>query len=196
MILSDIDIRNELRSGGFKIDPAPSFPEDFDTTSVNLHLGKEFFEWDFEEVKSAFGSDGVVVDIISFNYRDLASRYCKNKKCNPDGSTILEPQRFVLATTREKVGNTDPSCCLAARVEGRSSLARLGLQIHMTAPTIHAGFYGRITLEMYNAGPFPLRLKPGVSICQLIIERVTSKPSTTMNGTQFQGQDSPKGSCE
>ncbi|MFZ5587871.1 MAG: dCTP deaminase [Thermodesulfobacteriota bacterium] len=90
---------------------------------------------------------------------------------------------------------SNPACCLAARVEGRSSLARLGLQIHMTAPTIHAGFYGKIALEIFNAGPFPLKLKKGLAICQLIIEEIKTPPSGSMEGHAFQRQESARGAC-
>jgi dCTP deaminase len=61
--------------------------------------------------------------------------------------------------------------CYSARVEGKSSLARCGILIHFTAPTIHAGFEGRITLEMINMGVHNLLLYPGMFVCQLIIER-------------------------
>ena len=82
---------------------------------------------------------------------------------------------------------------LAARVEGRSSYARLGLVVHMTAPTIHAGFSGHIVLEMMNFGPFPLKIDPGRTLlCQLIFEELGDDPDTTLN-THFQGQDSVTG---
>ena len=60
----------------------------------------------------------------------------------------------------------------AARIEGKSSLARLGLSVHITAPTVLAAFRGRLYLEMYNVGPFILQLKPGMQIAQLIVERL------------------------
>lgn len=82
---------------------------------------------------------------------------------------------------------------LAARVEGRSSLARLGLMVHLTAPTIHPGFSGRITLEMINHGPFYLRLVPGTTrVCQLIFERLEDAPEGEI-ATGFQGRDLASG---
>jgi dCTP deaminase len=73
-------------------------------------------------------------------------------------------------------------------VEGRSSYARLGLVVHMTAPTIHAGFRGHIVLEMMNFGPFPLRIDPGTTrICQLIFEELGSDPTIALK-TVFQDQ--------
>jgi dCTP deaminase len=61
---------------------------------------------------------------------------------------------------------------LGGRVEGKSSIARIGLFVHISAPTIHPGFDNRIALEFYNVGPLPIRVRPGDPICQLILERV------------------------
>ena len=190
MILSDFDIKTAISNGSFTIDPPPK-EEDYDTTAVNLHLGDEFLIWDFEEAIEGFGQ--LTVDLANFNYRTLAKKYTKQIKPDSDGSIVLSPNRFILSSTRETVGNPDPGCCLAARVEGRSSLARLGLQIHMTAPTIHAGFKGTITLEIFNVGPLPLRLRPGLAICQLIIEQVSSSPTGASCASQFQGQQTARG---
>jgi dCTP deaminase len=76
---------------------------------------------------------------------------------------------------------------LGARVEGKSSLARIGLSIHVTAPTIHAGFEGRIRLEIMNHGILPIRLKPEMRICQLILEQTVGTPDKGYQG-QFRGQ--------
>jgi dCTP deaminase len=80
---------------------------------------------------------------------------------------------------------------LAARVEGKSSFARCGLIVHFTAPTIHAGFDGRITLEMINLGEYPIMLYPGMTVCQLIVEEVKGTP--LHQASQFQGQTRPVG---
>ena len=76
---------------------------------------------------------------------------------------------------------------IAARVEGKSSLARLGIGIHVTAPIIHAGFKGPIQLEICNHGPFKVRLLPGMRICQLIFEQTMGTPEKGYSG-QFYGQ--------
>jgi dCTP deaminase len=78
---------------------------------------------------------------------------------------------------------------LAARVEGKSSLARLGLGVHITAPTIHAGFEGQIRLELINHGRLPITVKPGMRICQLIFEQTLGTPQRGYHG-QFSGQTS------
>ena len=66
-------------------------------------------------------------------------------------------------------------------------MARLGLVVHMTAPTIHCGFSGNIILEMYNFGPYPLLLNPGFEICQLILERLGTRPAGNLT-TAFMNQ--------
>ena len=76
---------------------------------------------------------------------------------------------------------------MAGRIEGKSSLARLGLAVHITAPTIQAGFQGSLVLEMYNAGPWTLELTEGMQIAQVIFERLEQPPSRGYQG-QFQGQ--------
>ena len=76
---------------------------------------------------------------------------------------------LTLGYTRERV--TLPQH-LGGRVEGRSSIARIGLFVHVSAPTIHPGFDNHIMLEFYNAGPLPIRVRAGDHICQLVLERV------------------------
>jgi dCTP deaminase len=112
---------------------------------------------------------------------------------DPDGGFALQPGSFVLGNTIERIelpivsGQTS----LAARVEGRSSFARCGLIIHFTAPTIHAGFSGTITLEMTNLGSYPIMLYQDLPICQLIIEEVRGEPYP--NPSTFHQQSHPTG---
>jgi dCTP deaminase len=94
----------------------------------------------------------------------------------------------VLGKTLERVELPilDNGTSLAARVEGKSSYARCGLLVHFTAPTVHAGFAGTITLELINLGPLDIALYPSMPICQLIIEQVSGIPFR--NDSQFQNQ--------
>ena len=103
------------------------------------------------------------------------------------------PQRLVLGKTLEKVTLPiiDDGTCLAARVEGKSSYSRCGLLVHFTAPTIHSGFSGTITLELINLGTIPILLHPEIPICQLIIEQVDGVP--IRRDSQFQGQTTVHG---
>jgi dCTP deaminase len=109
---------------------------------------------------------------------------------------------FLLGWTIEKI-QLPHSSRIAARVEGKSSLARLGIGVHVTAPTIHAGFGYRsndpsfegnpIQLEIWNAGPLKVRLVKGLRICQLIFEEVHGTPSKGYDGKfSIQGPDVPQ----
>ena len=97
---------------------------------------------------------------------------------------VLSPNRLTLGQTGEIV---ELPLHLAARIEGKSSLARLGVSIHATAPTVLPGFKGRLTLEMNNIGPYDVVLKRGMLIAQLIVERVGLPVLRKYRG-QFQGQ--------
>jgi dCTP deaminase len=103
------------------------------------------------------------------------------------------PGKLVLARTMERVElPIQPGApCLAGRIEGKSSYARCGLLVHFTAPTIHAGYNGIITLELINLGTIPISLFPGMPICQLIVEKVDGVPFR--NDSQFQGQTKVSG---
>ena len=102
----------------------------------------------------------------------------------------LEPHTFILAQTREKI-DLPLTSSLAARIEGKSSIARCGILIHFTAPTVHPGFRGPLTLEMINLGNLSFMLSPGMPIAQLIIEEV--KGDLVPNPSQFQDQSTPEG---
>lgn len=110
----------------------------------------------------------------------------------PDTGWTLQPNQYILGNTIELVELPLSENCLAARIEGRSSFARTGLLVHFTAPTIHPKFRGRITLEMINLGDIPLRLRPGLQICQLIVETVEGEPIRA--DSDFQNQETPTGS--
>lgn len=98
----------------------------------------------------------------------------------------LPRKELVLGWTVEYI-NIPIDARMAARVEGKSSLARLGIGVHLTAPTIHAGFKGQIRLEIVNHGPLPILLKSGMRICQLIFEVTMGTPEGGYKG-QFLGQ--------
>ncbi len=93
----------------------------------------------------------------------------------------------MLAYTLESISLSNE---FSARVEGRSSFARLGVAIHQTAPTVHATFQGQLRLEISNVGPFRCVLRPGMTIGQLIIERLGMPAATTLK-SRFQGQQAP-----
>jgi dCTP deaminase len=98
----------------------------------------------------------------------------------------LAPRVLCLGWTVEYI-NLKIESRLAARIEGKSSLARIGLGVHVTAPTIHSGFNGRIRLEIVNHGNVPIRLRTAMKIAQLIFEQTLGTPNKGYQG-RFAGQ--------
>jgi dCTP deaminase len=181
LILTDREIRIFLERGVFEIAPKPE-PAAFASSSVDLTLDQQISLFRLpkpgvgqyvDPAAPGFKSDNVI--------KEITDPYSIDPKAGYD----LEPNTLILAWTREFVDLKDSR--LAARVEGKSSLARLGLAIHVTAPTIHAGFSGSIRLEVINHGPMPIRLRTGMRICQLVFEQTLGTPDKGYQG-QFVGQ--------
>lgn len=193
MILSNISIHEALDRKLLIIDPEPK-PRHvteggpkcpYQTTSVDLRLGAEI---------AYFKSDlAMSVDLRRGNFNTVFGPLSHTHQLTEKQPYNLSKNEFVLAKTLERVELpiSDSAQCLAARIEGKSSYARCGLLVHFTAPTIHAGFSGTITLELINLGPLPINLFPHMPICQLIIEQVDRAPFR--NDSQFQGQTHPGG---
>jgi dCTP deaminase len=193
MILSNDGIKKALASRALEITPAPDETQ-YTTSAVDLHLGSEFNVWD--TTKLDVPGVKVELDLSIQRFNDTAKAYIIPVKKEDDGSVIFPPYRVrqshMLAITKERI-HLNREHRLAARVEGRSGLARLGMIIHLTAPTVHAGWSGPIALEMINFSPFYLKLVPNKTrICQLIVERLESDPTIEIN-TKFQGQTLPTG---
>lgn len=193
MILSNEGLKRALEEGALEISPSPSDTQ-YTTSAVDLYLGDEFHVWDVEKLK--FSGFRPELDLAKQNFAQTAKAFLVPLKKQDDGSVIFPPFSehpwHMLAITRERV-HLHRDYKLAARVEGRSSLARLGIVVHLTAPTIHAGFNGKITLEMINFSPFHLRMVPNQTrICQLIVEQLESRPTLEI-ATAFQGQTLPSG---
>jgi len=178
LILSDGDIRQALDQGRLLIEPRPVT---FSTSAVDLRVGTEFKRW-----KSLPPGMDVTVNLSHVSIPQYGD-YVEDVAPDHDGLVAVPRDGFLLAKTLEII-NLPLSSCLAARVEGRSSFARLGLAVHITAPTVHAGFEGPIVLEIKNLGPFTLKLEPGKTpICQMIFEKVSSQPEGPLV-TDFQKQ--------
>jgi dCTP deaminase len=181
MILSNVEIQKAINEGRLSISPAPR-ADSYDTTALNLHLGTAL---------SIPRAGPFNYDLRKPGFATFLSRNCDHLEL-PAAGHVLEPRTFVLGVTMERVtlplieGQT-----LAARIEGKSSFARCGLLVHFTAPTVHAGFDGTLTLEMINLGNVGISLFSGMPICQLILETVIGDPSA--NPSQFQGQSTPAG---
>lgn len=180
MILTDREIRIALERGLISIDPAPDDETAFSSTAVDLTLDSTIilFNKPIEGVEQ-------VIDPSKAAVSDILANLTTHQKI-PTTGFLLEPNTLVLAWTREYL-SLNTGTRIAARVEGKSSLARLGLAVHVTAPTIHAGFTGQIQLEMVNHGVVPIRLKTEMRICQLIFETTLGTPERGYRG-QFAGQ--------
>jgi dCTP deaminase len=170
MIYSDADIRNRLESGQLIIDPNPSRAL-FSTSSVDLRLGNRFTV--FEPAPE--GSE-ITIRVDQANPEEIANRYGREVTLEQYQYLSVHPGQFILAYTLEQISLP---LDLAARVEGKSSLARLGLSVHQTAPTVQAGWGSPrrlpLRLEIANVGPFVCRLAPGIQICQLIFEELKTE---------------------
>ena len=187
MIYCDHQIEKAIRDGRLIIDPSPE-PSQFDSTSLNLRVGDDFLIW--KEALQAKGTSHSI-DLDNIDLSEIIG-LTDPLPANPDGIVIIPPRAFVLVRTLEHV--TFPlKSKLAGRIEGRSKQTRLGLTAHITAPIIHAGFSGRITLEIMNHGPFELRVRPRRShLCQLIIEEVKGVPRRG-GSVSFSQQSTPLG---
>lgn len=191
MILSDREIRLAIGRGVIGLVPCP--PHDsprWSSTTVDLTLDGELRVWG--PLRSPTGND--VVDPIGpgFNSNRLIEEHTTPVDCT--SGYVLEPEGFVLGWTVERLRLPHESR-LGARVEGKSSLARIGIGIHVTAPTIHPGFgsVGQgspIRLEIKNVGKLKVRLTRGMPICQLILEEVHGVPEAGYQG-QFRTQGPP-----
>jgi dCTP deaminase len=194
MILSNVSIQRALDKGWLIIDPEPSPRKKtaesaecpYQTSAVDLRLGNEIAY--FESGKIAAN-----IDLRKAGFATIFGPHSKSVTITDDQPYVLTPGKLVLAKTLERVELPiiQEAPCLAARIEGRSSYARCGMLVHFTAPTIHAGFVGTITLEIINLGPLAITLAPGAPICQLIVEQVDGMPFR--NDSQFQDQDTAGG---
>jgi dCTP deaminase len=163
MILSNIEIHRALDERRLSISPEPSPRHPtaagatcpYQTTSVDLRLGNEI----------SWFKDGLPFD-INLNNGSFPRLFGPNSETltiSPHNPFVLDPRKLVLAKTLERVELPivpEGQVQLAARVEGKSSCARCGLLVHFTAPTIHAGFQGTITLELINLGPYKISPTP------------------------------------
>lgn len=177
MILSDRTLREELEAGRIVIDPLDL--ENVQPSSVDLHVDSFF---------RVFRNDTTPYIDPKEPQEDLTELVEV-----PDGRAfILHPNEFVLGSTRERVALPDD---LVARLEGKSSLGRLGLLIHSTAGFVDAGWDGHLTLELSNVANLPIAIYPGMKIGQISFIRMTTKADVPYGedrrGSKYQGQRGP-----
>ena len=177
MILSDRSLREQIAAGRIIIEP-------FDDalvqpSSVDVRISNLF---------RVFRNHTAGVIDVKVDTRDMTELV----EIPLDGVFMLHPGEFVLGSTLERVAVPDD---LVARIEGKSSLGRLGLLIHSTAGFIDPGFTGHITLELSNVANLPITLWPGMKIGQLCLLRLTSPAEhpygSSKVGSKYQGQRGP-----
>ncbi len=177
MLLSDRDIRSEVKADRLKLEPWD--PELVQPSSIDVRLDRYF---------RVFNNSQYTHIDPSLQQDDLTSLV------EPDGDDpfVLHPGEFVLGSTLEVVTLPDD---LASRLEGKSSLGRLGLITHATAGFIDPGFSGHITLELSNVANLPITLWPGMKIGQLCVFRLSSPAEhpygSAQYGSRYQGQRGP-----
>ena len=182
MILSDRDIFELLKSGDLKIESDAQYDinEQVHASSVDMRLGRIFKVYKHSRV--------TILDPNHLPNGDLVDTI----ELDAEQAFIVQPGEFVLGVKMEKVKISNN---VVARVEGRSSLGRLGLLIHATAGFVDAGFEGTITLEISNVNRLPIAIYPGQRICQLAFEEMKSPalvPYGDKKCSKYQGQVLPE----
>jgi len=179
MVLSDVDIRRYLALGKIRITPELP-PEQFGSCSVDFRLGPEFSV--FEHSRHPYidvREKGAIQDIM---------RTVHVKDGEP---FVLQPREFALAITEETLELDDE---VLGRLEGRSSLGRIGIIVHGTAGLFDPGWRGKATLELSNLGIMPVALYTGMRICSFTFEQLSSPvsvPYYKKAGNKYAGQTQP-----
>ncbi|HCM45927.1 MAG TPA: dCTP deaminase [Candidatus Veblenbacteria bacterium] len=180
MILSDRDIKKALTSGRIKITPAPNLAEQLGSCSIDLHLGNTFR----------------VFRHARYSYIDLKSKIDTDKLMDEitvpaEEPFIMQPGDFALASVAETLELADD---ILGRIEGRSSLGRLGIIVHGTASIFDPGWHGVPTMELGNLGVMAVALYPGMRICAFTFEEVSSPvevPYYAKPGNKYSGITKP-----
>lgn len=183
MILSDRDILVALEEGRIKIDPAPDLATQLGSVSIDFRLGTTFMV--FEHSRHSF---------IDPRRPQSIGEAMRTIEVAEDEPFIMQPGDFALASTVESLELPDD---LLGRLEGRSSIARLGITVHSTAAVFEPGWFGTATMELSNLGRMAVALYPGMRICAFSFETVSSPVMTPYRkkaGNKYAGQQTPRAS--
>lgn len=165
MRLSDGDIEQRIADGSIVIDPEPA-SDAIAGISVDLRLDHRFRVFNNNSVTHLdLSGDRIQLE------RDINRIMSKEIEIEADDALFIHPGELVLGATLESVSVPED---LVGWLDGRSSLARLGLMVHVTAGRIDPGWQGQIVLEFYNNGKLPLALRPGMVICAMSFEMLSS----------------------
>ena len=179
MTLSDRDIRAAMDAGDIKIEPSDGLDKRIGPDGIDFRLGNTFLV--FERNKQAY------IDPRRPETLKGSTRQIGIKTGEP---FIIHPHELVLATTLERL-TIGPD--ILGRLEGRSSLGRLGIIVHSTASIFHPGWDGTATMELGNLGVMPVALYPRMRVCMFTFERLSSaaeRPYGSMP-SKYQGQSGP-----
>ena len=191
MILTDREIKTAIQHDIIRVNPLPD-DDAFSSTSLDLTLDAHLNEFDA-------GAQGGVIKTVDpmdkeFDPEETLKQLTTPQQIHLTNGYHLRPGHLVLGWTEQYIELPTHSP-VAARVEGKSSRARFGLGVHITAPTIHAGFKGRVRLEMMNHSSVPIILRQGMPICQLIFEQTLGTADKGYQGV-FWGQTVDANRCE
>lgn len=183
MVLSDRDIRIALEEGRIKIDPAPDLDKQLGSISVDFRLGNTFMV--FEHSRFSY---------IDPRHPQSIGDAMRTYHVEDDEPFIMQPGDFALASTMESLELPDD---LLGRLEGRSSIARLGITVHSTAAVFEPGWIGTATMELSNLGRMPVALYPGMRICAFSFQQLSSPVLTQYRdkpNNKYAGQIDPRAS--
>lgn len=181
MVLSDKDIKEYIKQKKILIKPTPDFKTSLGSCSIDLRLGNTFRVFEYTQVP--------LIDPQDKKAKNQVTREIVVKNGEP---FIMQPGDFVLAVTLERV-TISPE--LLGRLEGRSSLGRLGIVVHSTASIFDPGWDGHPVLELGNLGRIPVALYPGMRICAMTFEQLLSpseRPYTKKAGAKYIEQAGPE----
>lgn len=183
MVLSDGDILRALEEGRIKIDPAPDLKTQLGSVSIDFRLGRTFMV--FEHSRHSF-IDPRQPQSIGDAMRTIV--------VEENEAFFMQPGDFALASTIESLELPND---LLGRLEGRSSIARLGITVHSTAAVFEPGWIGTATMELSNLGRMPVALYPGMRICAFSFETLSSPVTTPYRlkkNNKYSGQQTPRAS--
>ena len=183
MILSDRDIKKYMKAGDIKITPAPNFKKQLGPCSLDLRLGNVFkvfkpTQYPYLDVKRKIDFEEIMEEV----------------KVEDGAPFILQPKAFIIAVTKEDIILPNN---IMGRLDGRSSLARLGLVVHSTAARFDPGWSGRAVMELGNLGMMPIVLYAGMRIGAMTFETLSSPveiPYVKQRDNKYAGQKGPKAS--
>ncbi|HEX5163980.1 MAG TPA: dCTP deaminase [Thermomicrobiales bacterium] len=183
MILSDRDIRREIENGRIRITPEIDLDKHMGSCSVDFRLGNTFMV--FEHSRYSY-IDPRQPQSIGEGMRTIVVK--------DDEPFIMQAGDFALASTIESLELPDD---LLGRLEGRSSIARLGITVHSTAAVFEPGWIGTATMELSNLGRMAVALYPGMRICSFTFQQLSSPvlvPYRQKAGNKYAGQNEPRAS--